>query len=114
MTTPHPLAKEAANQVIQFYVENATREEGEHIETIIHTTALQPVIEAGDRLLIHLRHEPLCATVGGYEHGCTCGLDASLATWRGLTSPKTGQTANGVASPVVLDPISKVETAKTP
>ena len=26
------------------------------------------------------RHDPLCAVVGGYDHGCTCGLEAALST----------------------------------
>ena len=27
--------------------------------------------------LRYMKHEPLCAIVGGYEQGCTCGRDAA-------------------------------------
>ncbi len=27
--------------------------------------------------LTYMKHEPLCAIVGGYDQGCTCGRDAA-------------------------------------
>jgi hypothetical protein len=30
-------------------------------------------------LMKYGRHETLCAVVGGYDYGCTCGFDAAMA-----------------------------------
>lgn len=93
MTThPHPLAIEAANVVIHSYVENATSEEGEHIALIIQTTALDPVMKAGDEMADLL------------EFYCATEAKEALLNWRNLTkqgsdaTPKVDSLPSGLPS----------------
>lgn len=91
MTTPppiHPLAKEAAERII-----DDSRIDGflpsRDLAPIIQTTALDPVLKVGEELaaiLIALREERGAM----YSVNCECRTCRTITQWRTLTSPKTG------------------------
>lgn len=101
-TTPHPLATEAAHKAIKNAMDrkgfddvwNDIRESDRHeiiegASVTIHTTALEPVIQAANELARFVRHNPLCAfSISGGKKPCNCGLDPAADKWLTLTSPE--------------------------
>ena len=98
--TPHPLAVEAASQVINGYVENVQDYEERDIANRIHTIALEPVLRAGDRLYDLAYHDPDCPLWAGRPGICNCGLEQALTAWRILTAPNAS--ANTATKPPSL------------
>lgn len=97
MKTTHDLAKEAAEKLDELACLQSVQN-GDVLATtaiIIHTTAVQPVIEAGEELarLLNLLDKQC-------DHLLGDDIDKALTAWRTLTADKNSQqnAANGPRS----------------
>jgi hypothetical protein len=100
MTTPHPLAIEAGHEILMHQARNNGRLNQYHVEHIIHTTALQPVIEKGGGLTRYTRHSVICkANKLETREECSCGLSQALTQWRTLTKPQSEGTPKTATEP---------------
>ncbi len=90
--TPHPLAIEAAKTISDKpslpVFDDA---DIDVIASIINTTALQPVIQAGEEIAkFATEHRPLCdMRQFSKPKSCTCGLSQAITQWRTLTNPQS-------------------------
>lgn len=112
MTThPHPLAIEAANKI---WGATSGFLDEERAQFIIQTTALDPVLKAGEEMVAFLDHQPPCDKIEDGSPICTCGLDKALLAWRkvaneGLdTTPKVDSLPSGLPS----DALEGVDSGK--
>ncbi len=89
--TPHPLAIEAAEKIVQTgYIENVTNQEQAHVAQLIHTAALQPVIEAGEEIGRYAWHNPVCAKGVFAGQECHCGFEQAVQKWIAVVNPQSG------------------------
>lgn len=109
--TPHPLAVEAAEAIRQSPHRGLTG-----VATIIHTTALEPVIEAGEEMeraiialdlnkcLIPNPRMGGATDVWAVAHDDMELINQALTQWRTLTSPKTGDSTPLAPLGAILSP----------
>lgn len=85
--TTHPLAQQAAKEINSEW--DSAAYVGHQVPdsltaSIIHTTAVQPILDKGDALEKFLQHRTLCGVLTSCRGECTCGLDSTLKSWRDL------------------------------
>lgn len=104
VTTPppiHPLAKEAAERILE--AAKFMGKEGLNpceIQRIIHSTAIEPILKAGEELWEEFRDFAGQNKCGCGHPTCSrcrddCYVAKALAQWRTLTSPAKGDSTTG-------------------